>query len=33
MIAVAPSNDIFVERFLGAIGLTYLLDRAAFRHQ
>ena len=30
MIAVAPSNDIFVERFLGAIGLTHLLEEARF---
>ena len=30
MIAVAPSNDIFVERFLGAIGLTHLLDEPRF---
>ena len=30
MIAVAPSNDIFVERFLGTIGLTHLLDEPHF---
>ncbi len=30
MIAVAPSNDIFVERFLEAIGLVSLLEEARF---
>ncbi|MEZ5931502.1 MAG: CaiB/BaiF CoA-transferase family protein [Alphaproteobacteria bacterium] len=29
-IAVAPSNDIFVERFLQALGLAHLLDQPAF---
>lgn len=30
MIAVAPSNDIFVERFLNTIGLGDLLDQPAY---
>ena len=30
-IAVAPSNDTYVERFLRAIGLVSLLDEPAFR--
>ncbi len=30
MIAVAPSNDIFVERFLGVIGLIELLEEPRF---
>jgi crotonobetainyl-CoA:carnitine CoA-transferase CaiB-like acyl-CoA transferase len=29
-IAVAPSNDIFVERFLQALGLAHLLEQPAF---
>ncbi|MGI9500003.1 MAG: CaiB/BaiF CoA transferase family protein, partial [Geminicoccaceae bacterium] len=30
MIAVAPSNDIFVERFMRAIGLSSLLEQPAY---
>ena len=30
-IAVAPSNDIFVERFLDAVELRYLLNESRFR--
>ena len=31
MIAVAPSTDVFVERFLGALGLKQLLSDSRYR--
>ncbi len=31
MVAVAPSHDVFVRRFLGVLGLEHLLDEQRFR--